>query len=332
MPTVYVPGSGTDSPPSPSPPVTPKAAALEPIPTQVPHTPIKRLYTMSYRGTPDFEHSTWSLRVDGLVDTPLTPSLNDLRALPHVTETRTLECISNPIGGGLIGTVSWNGTALAPLLTRAGVKPTATYVHFEAMDGYTTSLRVEQITQGGVLLVYGAEGAPLPAAHGSPLRILIPGLYGQKQPKWISRIHFSDHEKLGYWEQEHRGWSNTAVVQTTAILRDPARTVLPFESPIRFAGVAFAGKRAITRVELRAAQGKQILTDWREAHLIHPDSPLIWTAWVYDWEPPAPGVYQIAVRATDETGYRQERFESGLFGKPFPEGTDAIHQITLKLG
>ncbi len=310
------------------------AATPPPLPAQVPITPLNRLYEKSFRGTPDLSNAAeWSLTLDGLVGNPLQISLADLRAMPQQSAIRTLQCISNPVGGGLIGTWDWQGVPLAPLLARAAVLPSARYALFEAADGYTTSVALEWLTQPDVLLITGAHGEALPLRHGFPLRILIPGLYGQKQPKWITRITFAAEDRLGYWEGSGREWSNLAAVKTNSAFRQPAANVLPFATPIYLEGYAFGGGRAIKAVEISAALAnaqEQPLT-WQPATLIMPPSSLAWTWWYFLWAPLQAGLHRLAVRATDEGGFTQAIFPNSLIGAAFPDGTDAIHALRVRL-
>jgi DMSO/TMAO reductase YedYZ molybdopterin-dependent catalytic subunit len=332
IPTVYVPGSGDPLLPTATPFSTPGLQTPEPLPASVPFTEAERLYVTSYRDTPaqdSLDPQAWTLRIDGLVATPLDISLDDIMRRPAVTEMRTLQCISNPVGGALIGNLNWTGTPLMPILEEAGVNPAAAFAWFAAVDGYTTSVARRVLMQPDTLLIYAANGEPLAPEHGYPLRVLIPGLYGQKMSKWLTGITFARDDRLGYWEQEHRGWSNIARVLTTSALRGPEQEA-PFVHPVRIAGLAFAGDRPIEKVEVSTNGGDRD-AQWTPATLIRPPSPLAWTWWVYDWNPPAPGVYRLAVRATDSTGYRQDRLPSGIFGSPFPDGTNAIHVVTLRI-
>jgi DMSO/TMAO reductase YedYZ molybdopterin-dependent catalytic subunit len=327
-PTLY---RGTALPTPTALPATAIAVTLPALPSSPPRTDIADLYTMSFRGTPEIDADSWRLRIDGLVTAPLTLTLAEIQARPAQTVTRTLQCISNPTGGGLVGNVQWTGTALAPILAEAGVLATAQYVWFEALDGYTTSLPVAALQDVETLLVYAADELPLPPEHGYPLRLLVAGRYGQKQPKWITRLHFAETDQLGYWESEARGWSNTAFVLTNSLIRQPGRNALPFASPIRVEGMAFAGQRRITRVELGIGPDIEQLV-WADTTLIIGNAPLEWTWWAYDWQPPAAGIYTLAVRATDESGFRQERFASSLIGRPYPDGSNVIHKLAVKVG
>lgn len=327
-PTIYAPGSTQPVIQTPTPQPTVSDTNGLPLPEAAPLTPINRLYVKSYRTVPD----GWTaLQIDGLVGNPITLNIDEIRAMPAQTFIRTLECISNPVGGGLIGNVRWIGTPLAPILERIGIKADAKYVHFEAADGYTTAIELKWLLQPDVMLVYGADETELPSDHGAPLRILIPGLYGQKQPKWLTRMTFATEDKLGYWEGPVYGWSNIAEVKTNSQIRrgDEKTTV---GTSIRFEGFAYAGKRAITKVEI-SLNGTGKNANWVSATLIQPDpvDPLVWTWWATDWLPSTPGVYSIAVRATDETGFTQSRSAKGVMGGAFPDGTDAIHETILQV-
>lgn len=330
VPTIYAPGNASTPPPT-APTVTPflrpspQSAAA--IPEAVPITDTERLYLNSYRPTPDV--SCWSFTINGFVDHPLELSIADIHALPAVTVMRTLECIGNPVGGGLIGNENWTGVALSDLLARVGVQAGAAYVHFKAADDYTTSVKLEWLTQPGVMLAYALNGKPLPPEHGYPLRLLIPGLYGQKQPKWITQITFIDHDVLGYWEGPAYAWSNIATVKTNSQILKPYRKAT-FTDPLRIEGLAYAGGRAITLVEI-STQGNTKGAIWHAATLIKPPSSLAWTWWVYDWSPPAPGNYTLAVRATDETGFTQSERETGTVSDVFPDGSAAIQEAPLAL-
>lgn len=312
----------------------PMRATVPPLPQHVPITPLRRLYEKSFRGTPALsDPENWRLQIDGLVAQPLQISLAELRALPQHSAIRTLQCISNPVGGGLIGTLDWQGVPLAPFLARANILPSARYALFEAADGYTTSVALHWLTQPDVMLITGANGELLPPRHGFPLRILIPGLYGQKQPKWLTRITLAAEDRLGYWENPSRGWSNIATVKTNSAFRQPATNLLPFAAPIALEGYAFAGERAIVRVEVSAERADlaQQSAAWHTATLITPPSPLAWTWWRYLWMPPEAGLYRLAVRATDSSGFTQSLLPNSLIGAAFPDGTDAIHAVSLRL-
>lgn len=335
-PTVYAPGQPPLTP-TPPPTVIPTAIqhTIEPIPASVPITQMSKLYEKSFRGNPKPETiNDWSLTIDGLVDKPLKLTLDELKALPAIETQRTLECISNPVGGNLVGNVLWRGARFDELFSRVGVNSASRYALFQAADGYTTSVERQWIEQPGVLLAYLANGEPLPREHGYPVRMLIPGLYGQKMPKWITRIIFSETDKLGYWEGEAYGWSNLAEVKTNSQIVSRDRTY-SVGQVIRLSGLAYAGKRAIRQVEIAIEQKNMSetpqLPQWQPVTMIQPPNPLVWAWWVYDWQPTQPGDYRLTVRATDEKGYTQARPATGIFSGAFPDGTDALHTLSVQI-
>jgi DMSO/TMAO reductase YedYZ molybdopterin-dependent catalytic subunit len=284
-------------------------------------------YTQTFPGAkvPEYAdvNAEWKLVIDGEVANPKTYTYEDLRMMPEHTEIRTLQCIGNPVGGRLIGTAEWSGVLLAGLLNEVGVKASAYRAKFYAADGYETAVDVEWITQEGAFLAYKMNGQILPRAHGYPLRIFMPGLYGQKQPKWIERIEFIQDDFQGYWES--KGWSDVADVQTNSIIRSPLNQT-NIAGQVAIQGVANAGKRKITTVEVRVEDG-----DWMPATLLQQESPLVWTQWYILWTPPGAGTYTVEVRATDETGFTQSNPSEGTFASAKPDGTDAIHDIVVKV-
>lgn len=291
-------------------------------------TPVGRFFQQAYHpvgGPPPLDLSTWTLAVDGLVRTPLSLTYQALRALPARGEMRTLLCIGNPPGGDQIGNAVWRGVDLDALLRQAGVSPAATRIRFEGADGYSTSVPLDRALGRGVLLAYEMNGALLPPAHGFPLRALVPGLYGSKSSKWLTRITLIDHDFQGFWESSPRNWSDAAVVKTASHITLPlSYSEVMAGEPVAIQGIAFAGGRRITGVALSVDGG-----DWVPAALRRPDSPLAWTQWYTLWKPPAPGEYAISVRATDETGFTQSR-RAGHLSDAYPDGSDAIHSIVLR--
>jgi DMSO/TMAO reductase YedYZ molybdopterin-dependent catalytic subunit len=327
-PTPYVPGSGTRQASTPN-----AVSASGAKDTRFGQVTYDKLMTTSaddlyitqydYSRTPDIKADNWKLRIDGLVEEPLTLDYATVKSFPAVESMRALECIGNPVGGGLIGNVVWKGFDFKEILDKIKVKPTATHVKFECEDGYSTSNELKWLTQPDVLMAYEMNGQPLTVKHGFPIRVLIPGLYGQKMPRWITHIEFIDKYYRGYWESN--GWSDVADVQTNSIIKTPDdgyATKTGTELAVQ--GVAWAGKRKITKVEVQIDNG-----EWMEAKLTRGPSPLAWTQWYLTWTPSAPGTYNIGVRATDETGFVQQNEATGIFGNSAPNGTNAIHRISV---
>jgi DMSO/TMAO reductase YedYZ molybdopterin-dependent catalytic subunit len=279
------------------------------------------LYVQSYGRVPQVDGQAWRLRIHGLVERPAELTLDDVRAFPRIEAVRTLECIGNPVGGPLIGNVAWSGFEAAALWDQVGIRPEALRARFSAEDDYSTSVELQWITQPGVVLVYEMNGEPLPPELGFSLRILMPGLYGQKMPKWIREVEFIDEPHLGYWET--RGWSDVASVQTNSIIRQPQSLARVPAGQVPVFGVAFAGLRRITAVEVRIDDG-----DWQAAELLQDLSSLVWTQWSIDW-PAAAGSHRIAVRATDEDGFVQSTEGDSILSSSFPAGTDHIHSLVV---
>jgi DMSO/TMAO reductase YedYZ molybdopterin-dependent catalytic subunit len=287
-------------------------------------TPNDAFYEQTYDRVPTVDASKWRLRVRGLVERPLDIGYDELRALPSVLSMRTLECIGNPVGGSLIGNAIWRGVSFGDLLRRAGVREgQAKRVIMASADNYETSVPLETALHSDSLLVYEMNGVPLPAAHGYPLRVLFPGRYGQKQPKWLTDVELSDNmNHRGIWER--KGWSDDAFVQINSRIEVP-RAGLPIEpGEQRISGVAFAGARPVTMVEV-LANGSVVGT----AELTRAASTLVWTQWSLPWRGD-PGQWDIEVRATDGAGKRQEPGR-GFLESVFPEGTSSMHKVRLRI-
>jgi DMSO/TMAO reductase YedYZ molybdopterin-dependent catalytic subunit len=318
--------------PSPTPSSEPTA---EPKPTyppfeypsQVRITPIEEFYSYTYHPQPPPDMSGFRLRIWGEVKNELELSLDDLTAMPIIEQMHTLECISNPVGGSLIGNAVWRGVPMTHLLALADVTSRAIELKFECGDGYSTSIPVQLATDPDSFLAHWMNGVPLPAKHGSPLRGLWPGRYGQKQPKWITGIELVSQPYLGHWERQ--GWSNDAIVQPNSRIEQPEkRDVVTL--PTVVSGIAFADRSGVAKVEVSTDDG----VTWSDADLLHGPSSLAWTEWRHEWTDAEPGSYVIRARVTDGEGHRQ-RFGSGhLLGGVKPDGTDLQHTVavTVKQG
>lgn len=288
-------------------------------------TPNADFYVTSYGSTPSVDINQWSLKIHGMVERPLTLSHADIRRLPPVTQTLTLECIGNPPDGSAIGNARWTGVMLKPLLDRVRVRRGAVYVAMRGADGYATGVPIDEIMRERNWMPYLMNGVPLPPAHGYPLRIFIPGKYGMKQPKWITEIEFVDRPFTGYWEA--RGWSDEAwrKVNSGFFYPRPSGGVLDFlalggsakvSGPVDIVGWALAGPSGIKRVEVSTDDG----ASWRPAQIVDNKSPYIWTVWKYHFAPHRTGNYTIRARATDGDGVTQPSRDpqsgSGISAQP----------------
>ncbi len=287
-------------------------------------TPLDRFYVTSYDGTPQIDESRHTLKITGLVRAPLALTMAEIRKLAPIEETLTLECISNPPDGDAIGNARWTGVKLKPLLERAGVNAKARWAVMRGADGYETAVPVEELYREENFLAYLMDGAPLAPEHGFPLRIMIPGKYGMKQPKWLTEINLVEREFVGYWER--RGWSQSAWRKVNSGFfypRTPHSSLLRLISPVPrlrapvdIVGWALAGPAGVRKVEVSTDGGKS----FSEAELIDNRSPYVWTIWHYRFAPVAPGRYEIRVRATDGDGVVQPPEDaqtgSGRSGQP----------------
>jgi DMSO/TMAO reductase YedYZ molybdopterin-dependent catalytic subunit len=295
----------------PAVPVSPGAPPRLPIVpgTRQELTPNERFYRIDINlNPPRIDASSWRLQIDGLVERPLALTLDELRALPAVTATITLECISNPLGGDLISTSRWTGAPLRDVLRMAGLRSDVRAIQMDAADGFYESISMADVDDERVLLVYAMNGEPLMPMHGFPLRIYIPNHHGMKQPKWLTRLQARADTGRGYWVE--RGWSKEAIVKTTSVIDAVGPSV---------GGIAYAGARGISKVEVQVDNGP-----WAEAKLIAPPlGPLTWVLWRHDW-PYRPGRHTFRVRAYDGTGALQPTTPHG----PRPDGSSGIHEIT----
>ncbi len=307
-------------------------------PAQLPLPPItsnERFYLQSVNGKdydPRVNSGNWRLQVDGLVDRPLTGlSYAELTAMPFTRQTLTLQCIGNWIGGPLVGNAEWGGTPFANLLDMAGMRSEALRVKFYSIDGYTTAIPLEQARRDNVLLVWEMNGEVLPSRHGYPVRLINPGHYGQKMPKWITRIELIDSEYKGYWESKPENkpykWSDEAQATVNSRIDAPLSLWDDVQDPANggvaktyqtlrgkagdsfvIHGIAMAGERQVTQVEVSTDGG----ATWEEAHITTQSFPNIWVTWGYEWHLPATGRHEILARATDSEGNSQPQEDKGV--------------------
>ncbi|MBV8418119.1 MAG: molybdopterin-dependent oxidoreductase, partial [Verrucomicrobia bacterium] len=213
-----------------------------------------------------------------------------------------LSCISNPVGGDLIGTTRWTGVSLQRLLPSLQLQPDATHLEIRAADGFYEVVSLETIrSDERVMLTYAWDGVPLLPEHGYPLRIYIPDLYGMKQPKWIESIEVTNHAKPGFWVI--RGWDSAARMKATSVIDTVAvdMTIINADHQrlVPIGGIAHAGARGISKVELQVDEGP-----WQEAALRKPLSELTWVVWRYEW-PFDPGKHTFTVRCYEGNGIPQ---------------------------
>lgn len=300
---------------------------LQPAPgTRPEYTPLDQHYRIDINLIPpSVSAEGWALPVDGLVAQPLRLTLDDLHTrYPAREQYVTLSCISNPVGGDLIGTTLWTGASLQDILAEARPLPGAAYLRITSADGFDETVALDLIrADARIMLCYAWDNRPLTVEHGFPLRIFIPDRYGMKQPKWITGIQVVAEYEEGYWVR--RGWDEVARMQTTAVVDTVAAQALIEEGGrllVPVGGIAHAGARSISRVEVRVDDGP-----WAEAQLRMPLSETAWVIWRYDW-PFQEGQHTFAVRAYDGNGVMQEP----ELRSPRPSGATGIHSRSAMLG
>jgi len=288
-----------------------------------PLTPNDRFYVVTKNVIdPSIALAPWSLEIAGLVERPATYSFADLTALPATTQETTLRCISNGVGDGLLSNAAWKGVPLRQLLDAAVPRAGVVEVKLHGSDGYTDTFALAKALEVTTLVAYEMNGAALPERHGYPVRVIVPGLYGEKNVKWVTRIELVDHDAQGFYEQQ--GWGPNFAVTTSSRIDTPdfAQPVRA-GAPIMLKGVAFAGDRGVSRVEVSTDDGRT----WQEARRDYPGTRLSWALWSYAWRPANPGEYKLAVRATDGAGAVQPSEERGIA----PEGATGYHRVTARV-
>ncbi len=301
-------------------------AAVQPAAGTRPElTPVSRHYRIDINTSPpSIPETSWRLKIHGLVAKPLEWTLADLRARPAMHQFITLSCISNTVGGDLTGTTRWSGVSLQQLLPDLGLQPNATYLKIQSADGFFEVVALDAIRgDGRVMLTYAWDGLPLPEKHGFPLRIYIPDRYGMKQPKWIESIEATDHWEPGYWVV--RGWDREARMKATSVI-DTIATNMMIAKPaqemrVPIGGIAHAGVRGISKVELRVDNG-----EWMPAELRTPLSGQTWVVWRYDW-PLQRGKHTFTVRCFEGDGTPQIAREA----PPDPSGASGLDTRSVML-
>ena len=284
--------------------------------------------------TPGVEVDSWRLRITGLVDNPYELTYQELLEMGLHEETVTLSCVSNSVGGDLVGNAVWLGVPLAEILDRAGIQADATQIVARSVDGFTTGFRTDVALDGRPAMVaVGMNGEVLPGDHGFPARMIVPGLYGYvSATKWLEEIELTRLEDFdAYWIP--RGWAKFGPIKTQSRIDVPTRGFEP--GLLTFAGVAWGGNRSISAVEVRIVEEQEgeaafgsnwsnELTpefgEWRPAELSDVLSQSAWRQWSVDWDA-IPGSYRVEVRAIDGDGATQTHV---LQGKR-PDGATGYH-------
>lgn len=237
---------------------------------------------------PQINTAQWALRISGMVETPLSLNYASLMKEPQIEIAATILCQDSSSSNFLMGNARWQGILFQNLIDQAQVKPESNAVQFIAGDGYMMTFPLDQLDRA--VLAFSMNGEPLKPDHGYPARIILPGQYGQKMPKWIQRIEFIDTVNA------HANTDDDVAVIAAILNPKPFE---PVERSITLSGVAYAGDRTIFEVELSVDDGP-----WMPVQ-ISGQSPFSWTQWHIDWTAPAPGDYLFKVRAADNSGFTQ---------------------------
>jgi len=268
---------------------------------------------------PQVSPSAWQLRIHGMVDNPMTVTFDELMKMPMVEHDVTLTCVSENVGGPFIGNARWEGTSLAAVLRRAGLQPGADQIVMRDVNGMTIGVATEPVMDGrAALLAVGMNGQPLPQAHGFPVRVVVPGLYGYVSAcKWVVDMELTTFGAFdAYWVQ--RGWSQQALIKTESRIDVPKPGAGLAAGQVAIAGVAWAQHRGIEAVEVN------VDGTWYLAKLAAQDTIDTWRQWYYGWEATA-GSHTIMVRATDRTGHTQ----TAVVHRTEPNGATGYHTIQV---
>ena len=274
---------------------------------------------------PQVNVDLWHLEVNGLVQNPRTYRFQDLKGFTMVEQETTLMCISNGLDAGLMSNAVWKGIALRDLVDRASPLSDTARVRLHGVDNYTDTFPIEKALEPTTLVALEMNGVPLPHRHGFPARAIVPGYFGEKHVKWLTRIELTTAKGKGFYETQ--GWGTDFIVPTRSRIDVPDHesrfSIRESREPIEVRGVAYGGDRGISRVELSFDDGKA----WNEAEIYYSGGDLAWSLWRYKWRPEKEQDYTLVVRATDGEGDLQEWEEDR---SPF-SGVTGFHKIVVHI-
>jgi DMSO/TMAO reductase YedYZ molybdopterin-dependent catalytic subunit len=286
------------------------------------YTPNDQFYRVDTTFTiPQVSAATWQLRIHGMVDNPMTITFDQLSKMPMIEHDVTLTCVSESVGGGYIGNARWQGTLLAPLLRRAGIQAGADQIVMRDVNGMTIGVATDPVLDGREsLLAVGMNGQPLPAAHGYPVRVVVPGLYGYvSATKWVVDMELTTFGAFdAYWVRQ--GWSREGPVKTESRIDVPKGGGNLAAGRATIAGVAWAQNTGVEAVEV------SVDGTWYNANLAAQDTIDTWRQWYHAWDA-TPGPHTLKVRATDKTGYTQ----TSVVHQTQPNGATGYHTIQVSV-
>jgi DMSO/TMAO reductase YedYZ molybdopterin-dependent catalytic subunit len=285
---------------------------------------------------PNVARDSWRLDIIGQVENPRVFSFADIAAMPAVEQETTLLCISYGVGSGLCSNAIWKGVPLPTLLAQVKPTPDVTTVLFRAADGYYETFKFEKAMEPTTLVAYEMNGEPLPQRHGYPLRMIVPGLYGEKNPKWLTRIELLNeadgrlHRRHGCGFYKEQGWGREGdVVPTHSRIDAPQVAGNHFEAPfkvgqpVELRGMALGGDRGISKVEVSDDDGET----WNDARITQPGTKISWSLWSYNWTPEEQGETKLVVRATDGEG----KLQIAEYRDQVPDGATGLHRVKARV-
>jgi len=297
-----------------------KGRIVEPI------TPNELFYCVTKNVVdPQVDVDLWHLEVGGLVKNAATWKFDHLLGFETKKQETTLMCISNGLDAGLISNAVWTGFPLRDVLDRAIPLTGASRVRFHGVDNYTDTIPLETALKPTTLLAYEMNGVELPDRHGYPLRLIVPGYFGEKHVKWLTRIEVTDASAKGFYEAQ--GWGPDFITPTRSRIDVPdawsSFSLGKLNGPIEVRGIAYGGDRGISRVEFSSDGGKS----WQDAEIYYSGGNLAWSLWKTEWMPTEAGYHSLVVRATDGKGDVQQWDEKR---NPF-SGTAGLHEIGVNV-
>lgn len=288
-------------------------------------TPNDKFYTVNfldaaYTFTRDLDVEQWQMVVKGVVKNRVVMTWRDLLNRESFDQAVTLMCIDTLPGGSSVGNAMWRGISLKKLLKDVGAdEEIARDVIFRAADGYHDSIPFSRAMEDDVMLAYLMNGEKLQKDHGFPVRLIVPGLYGIKNVKWITEIEVYNGDYKGYWQQ--KGWTDDGTIHIFSRIDSPGHYQALQGQAQRLRGIAFGGPETIQEVQLSFDQEKT----WVSADLEAPLSPYTWVIWNYDWVAPKAGKHMVFVRAIDAKG----KVQTSEMTRPQPDGATGLHSIIL---
>jgi hypothetical protein len=272
---------------------------------------------------PTVDVADWRLRVRGMVAREVVLTYDDLLGLPQMEQDVTIACVSNEVGGDLIGNARWQGVRLADVLDMAGVDPAASQIVGRSVDGWTAGFPTDVAFDGrDAMIAVAMNGEPLPVPHGFPARLIVPGLYGYvSATKWLAELELTTWEAFdGYWVP--RGWAKEGPIKGQSRIDVPRRGADLVPGEVWVAGVAWAQRRGVARVEVQVDDDP-----WQDAELADELDVDTWRQWRWRWQA-TPGEHVLRVRATDGDGVTQSEQRVPVA----PDGAEGWHSRTVRVG